>query len=153
MKASKIEIVAKEIQLLRSEDFDTVYFHGETMMPFLKEADELIVTPIDVSEIKPGDIVTYLDDDKFPTRRVIRNLKTKSCFLIQGDSIPKRKYVVPYNLVIGIAVARKRKGKWIYSNRLAWKWARFWVIKRERLKYKTKKIKRLGIIKTLTRFF
>ena len=153
MKASKIEITAKEIQLLRSKEADTVYFHGETMMPFLREADELIVTAIDVSEIKPGDIVTYLDDDKFPTRRVIRNLKTKKSFLIQGDSIPKRRSVVPYNLVIGKAVARKRKGKWIYSHRLRWRWAKFRVMKRERLKYKTNNIKRLGIIKTLKRFF
>lgn len=137
---TKIAISAKELQLLGSKNFDPVYFHGETMLPFLREADELIITPVNPTEIKLGDIVTYLDDDKFPTRRVIRDLKSKHSFLIQGDTSSKIKAVVPYDSVAGKAIGRKRNGKWIYQNNLRWKWAASQIVTREWIKRKLKKI-------------
>jgi hypothetical protein len=153
MASSKLELIAKELQLLNSEKFNTVYFHGKTMLPFLREADELSVIPITPEEVKLGDIVTYYQDDKFPTRRVIKDLNSKNSFLIQGDNIPKIKFIVPYDLILGKVVARKRNKHWIYPTSAIWKWTTFKILKRERLKYKLKNLKKRGLAQTIKRLF
>ena len=72
MKKQDVIGIAKELQLESSSRLNLVYFHGETMFHFLQEGDELIVQPVDWNDIVPGDIVTYREELKFPTRRVIK---------------------------------------------------------------------------------
>lgn len=144
MQASN-EISAKELQLLGSEKFDSVYFHGKTMLPFLREADELRVTPISMDKISRGDIVTYLMDDKFPTRRIIKIKKNQNIMHIQGDSIPHIKFMVPFDSVIGQVIARKRNGKWIDNSSASWRFTAFIILFREKTKLFITRFKKKGL--------
>ncbi len=113
--------IAKELQLEHSGRLDLVYFHGETMLPFLQEGDELIVQPVDGNDIVPGDIVTYREELKFPTRRVVEVQKDTRQLIIKADhKPPQRFYLVPESDVLGKVVARKRGNDWIFSDDAAW---------------------------------
>lgn len=145
------KIIAKELQLLSSNHAAPVYFHGKTMLPFLQEADELKVIPYTAAEVKLGDIVTYLFDDKFPTRRVIIKKNKKKIFIIKGDSINWINFKVPYENVIGLVIARKRGVKWITRKNLYWKWITFKNLFRESAKIKNKKLRVKGMLKSFKR--
>ena len=67
MDSTRALLLAKELQLLNSTESRTLYFHGQSMFPFLREGDELIVQRTDWNEIRVGDVVTYRLADKFPT--------------------------------------------------------------------------------------
>ena len=120
MKKQDVIGIAKELQLENSSRLDLVYFHGATMFHFLQEGDELIVQPVDWNDIVPGDIVTYREKLKFPTRRVIKVQKDKQ-LIIKADHQPARRfYIVPESDVLGKVVARKRGNDWIFSDDEAW---------------------------------
>ncbi len=151
MEDIKREIVAKELQLINSERAEPVYFHGKTMLPFFQEADELKVVPITADEVKIGDIVTYVFEDKFPTRRVIKRQNNKGRFIILGDSINWISFKVPFEDVIGLVIARKRESKWITVKNYYWKWHTFKRLLVESSKFKNKKMRIKGIIKAFKR--
>jgi len=152
MRYDSLTFAAKKLQLLNSDKWDTVYFHGKTMRPFLQEGDELIIIPIDVKDISPGDIVAYSHKDKFPTRRVIRIFYPRKLFLIQGDNIPQKKFLVSFDHILGIATTRIRNTKTVNTDDIVWKLTSFWVLKRERIKYKLKEYPKKGLWGTIRRF-
>jgi hypothetical protein len=49
--------VAREIQIRVSDRQHTLYFHGESMEPFLTEGDQLVVQQIAWDDIEIGDII------------------------------------------------------------------------------------------------
>ena len=120
MKKQDVIRIAKELQLESSGRLDLVYFHGETMFPFLQEGDELIVQPVHWNDIAPGDIVTHREELKFPTLRVIKVQKDKSLIIKADHQPPRRFYIVPESDVLGKVVARKRGNDWIFSDDEAW---------------------------------
>ena len=152
MHADKTRRIAQSLQLVNSEKNKPVYFHGKTMWPFLYEGDELIVVPIEENPFQVGDIVTFWDGDKFPTKRVIRRIEHEGEVLIRGDNVPLQEFYVPEEDVLGLVVARKRDGKWIYRKGLYWKLFSFWIVKRERFIYKIADYQKLGLLKTIRRF-
>ena len=77
MNRKKITLAAKELQLERSGILGPVSFHGNSMVPFLVDGDELISVPAAWDEIKTGDIVTYRLSKKSPTSGVIENHRNK----------------------------------------------------------------------------
>jgi len=105
MKKEKIRLAAKALQLLNSHKIDTVYFHGNSMRPFLVEGDEFIVAHVKLRHIKPGDIVTYRNGDKFPTYRVIA--KKGDNLTLKPDNWVKIEIVDKKN-ILGKVVERKR---------------------------------------------
>jgi signal peptidase I len=117
MEEARIKTLAKELQLTHSMRIGTVTFHGESMFPFLKEGDELIVEPSDWNEIRPGDIVTYRDSDKFPTYRVLKKIDDN--LLLKADNWLDSFHVHRKD-VLGKVVERQRGNSSLSYK--SWKW-------------------------------
>jgi hypothetical protein len=86
-KADRIKIAVQEIRLQRSAHMGPIGFHGETMRPFLGEGDLVVVGPVRWHDIRPGDIITYRFNDKFPTRRVIAIDRSAGTLIVHGDNV------------------------------------------------------------------
>lgn len=112
-------LAAKELQVEYSSESRPLYFHGESMRPFLQEGDEVIVAPVSWGEIRPGDIVTYRYDDKFPTRRVVK--KTSRYLNLWCENWPRRRFRAAREEVLGRGVARRRDGRWLRCTDPAWR--------------------------------
>ena len=120
--AEEARRVARELQVELSSERRTLYFHGESMRPFLGEGDEVVVTPVAVEDIRLGDVVTYRYGDKFPTRRLVR--RTPDHLEMWCENWPGRYFETRREDVLGLAVARKRDGKWITHRDREWRAAR-----------------------------
>ena len=146
MRKEKIEIIAKELQIENSEKIGTVIFHGNTMFPFLKDGDEVVMIPIQWEEIRIGDIIIYRLEDKFPTYRVIK--KIQNGLVLKADNWNNIVSVWKDD-VLGRIVRRKRGNfllscnhwRWIfYSKRAIYKYRISNFI--SRLKFRVSKIKK-----------
>jgi hypothetical protein len=122
MRDQSVRLIAKELQLELSSETRTLYFHGESMSPFLVEGDEVVVTPVAWRDIRVGDVVTYRLQDKFPTRRVVR--KTREGLDVWCENWAGRRFFAPREDVLGRAVARKRGRTWISHRDPEWVAAR-----------------------------
>jgi len=126
-------LAAKELQLRRSR-VEPVYFHGYLMLPLLREGDEVEVAPVSPAAIRAGDVVTYRDGEKFPTRRVMERRDDDSSLVIMGDSVrPRRTWVVAVDDVLGRVERRGRDGEWITTRNWRWQWQRHKVLVRYRI--------------------
>ena len=120
---SRARLIAKELQLATSSPRRTLYFHGESMRPFLVEGDEVIVESVEWSAIRLGDVITYRYLDRFPTRRVVR--KTSTGLTLWYDNWPWRTFSAAREDVLGRATARRRDHDWLRDNQLGWRVARW----------------------------
>ena len=118
MEPDRLRLIVQELQLAHSAQFAPVLFHGRSMRPFLRDGDELIVTPVQAEDIRPGDIVTYRFEDKFPTRRVVARTSTR--LWLRADNWPGLEDEVVPPDVLGRVVARQRRGVVVRDN--AWRW-------------------------------
>ena len=114
--------IARELQVGLSSEERTLYFHGESMRPFLGEGDEVLVTPVVFEDIRLGDVVTYRHNDKFPTRRLIRRMPDR--LAMWCENWPHRYFEARREDILGLAIARKRDGKWITHRDSEWRAAR-----------------------------
>ena len=112
--------VAKNLQLLHSDASGTLYFHGESMLPFFREGDHLILEAVDWDDIRLGDVIAYRSDDKFPARRVVRKLG--GVLHLWCDKWPERRFEAVRSEVLGRVLARERDGRWLTRKQSAWKW-------------------------------
>jgi hypothetical protein len=115
-------LVAKELQVEASSSRHTLYFHGESMRPFLVEGDEVVVEPVAWHDIAIGDVITYRYLDRFPTRRVMR--KSRDDLLLWCENWPRRHYKARRADVLGRAVARRRGDDWLTRDDREWQQAR-----------------------------
>jgi hypothetical protein len=115
-------LIAKELQLTASSRQRTLYFHGESMRPFLVEGDEVVVAPVDWEKVRIGDVITYRLDEKFPTRRLIRRLGED--IELFCENWPNRYFRARREDVLGQAIARGRAGEWLTINDREWRAAR-----------------------------
>jgi hypothetical protein len=114
-------LAAMEV-LLASSRREPAYFHGYTMLPLLREGDEVETEPIDWQDVRLGDVVTYRFGDRFPTRRVVAVDRAQRCFIICGDSIPPpQEFRVRFEDVIARVVRRRRNGVWLTTASAAWR--------------------------------
>ena len=114
--------IARELQVESSSRERTLYFHGESMRPFLAEGDEVVVRPVAFEDIRLGDVVTYRYGDKFPTRRLMRRLPDR--LVMWCENWPDRYFETRREDILGLAVARKRDGAWITDTDREWRSAR-----------------------------
>lgn len=124
---------ARELQLEASSPQRTLYFHGESMRPFLVEGDEVVVQPVEWSHIRPGDVITYRYLDRFPTRRVVR--KTDDELHLWCENWPARRFLAARGDVLGRAVSRRRGDSWLTCSSSAWKLARLSAMLRWRFEH------------------
>ena len=115
-------LIAKELQLAISSEERTLYFHGESMRPFLVEGDEVVVAPLKWEGIRLGDVITYRLGEKFPTRRLIRRIGED--IELFCENWPNRYFRARREDVLGQAIARKRDGQWITIRDREWRAAR-----------------------------
>jgi signal peptidase I len=125
-------LIAKELQLELSSTQRTLYFHGESMRPFLVEGDEVVVEPVEWDAIRPGDVITYRYLERFPTRRVMR--KSAAELQLWCENWPDRSFQAGRDDILGRAVARRRGEEWLHITDLAWKSARIKARSRWRLR-------------------
>lgn len=111
-------LIAKELQLERSSPDRTLYFHGESMRPFLVEGDEVVVEPVAWSDIRIGDVITYRYLDRFPTRRVVG--KDAAALTLWCENWPDRVFSAPPEDVLGRATARRRGEGWLTQSGGEW---------------------------------
>lgn len=110
-----------ELQLAHA-DRRLAYFHGLTMLPLLREGDEVQTESVHWRDVRIGDVVTYRFEDKFPTRRVVAIDRATRRFVIMGDSIPgRREYIVPFEDVLARVVRRRRDGQWLEATSATWR--------------------------------
>jgi hypothetical protein len=117
MKEPSAKRVAQELQLLQSRRMD-VRFHGDSMLPLLRDGDRVIVEAVDWHDIGPSDLITYSFEDKFPTRRVARRGWTS--LLLWCDNWPDLRFRVRRAQVLGRAVARERSGARLHRSDDEW---------------------------------
>jgi hypothetical protein len=115
-------LIAKELQLSVSSKQRTLYFHGESMRPFLVEGDEVVVEPVERSSVRPGDVITYRHLDRFPTRRVMKT--TEEGLVLWCENWPDRTFRAAWDDILGRVVARRRAGVWLAASDLPWRIAR-----------------------------
>ena len=128
-----LRIAAMELQLQRSHR-EPAYFHGYLMLPLLREGDDVEVEPVSGEQVRVGDVVTYRDADKFPTRRVMEIRRDERAVVIMGDSIrPRRTWIVGFDDVIGRVVRRRRNGTWMTTSDWRWRGQRARVVLRYRI--------------------
>lgn len=128
-----VRIAAMELQLQRSH-VEPAYFHGYLMLPLLREGDEVEVEPVSGEQVRVGDVVTYRDADKFPTRRVMEIRRDERTVVIMGDSIrPRRTWIVGFDDVLARVVRRRRNGSWMTTRDWRWRGQRLRVVLRYQL--------------------
>jgi hypothetical protein len=122
-----------ELQLADSRG-QPAYFHGYLMVPVLREGDEVEVETISWRDVRSGDVVTYRDADKFPTRRVMEIRSDERVFVIMGDGVhPRRQCLIPFDDVVGRVRRRRRNGRWSTTQHWTWRAQRARVLLRYRL--------------------
>ena len=131
--AEKIRLIAKELQITVSAKHRTLYFHGESMRPFLVEGDEVVVEPVEWKAIRLGDIITYRHLDRFPTRRVVS--KTADRLELYCDNWPERRFSTGRQDVLGRAIARRRGKAWLGAGSPVWGLARVRALLAHRLRH------------------
>jgi hypothetical protein len=132
-------LIAKELQLELSSPQRTLYFHGESMRPFLVEGDEVVVEPVDWDDIRLGDVITYRYLERFPTRRVMQ--KSADELLLWCENWPDRSFRAGRDEILGRVVARRRGDDWLRSTDPSWRVARF----RARLRWRLRQLIRVDI--------
>lgn len=120
--AEEVRRIARELQVGLSSQERTLYFHGESMRPFLGEGDEVVVTPVAFEDIRLGDVVTYRYGEKFPTRRLMR--RAPDHLEMWCENWPKRYFETRREDILGLAIARKRDERWITHRDSEWRAAR-----------------------------
>jgi hypothetical protein len=144
MDAARARSLAERLRVVGSSDHHTLYFHGDSMRPFLREGDGLVVRPVAWDEIRIGDVVAYRAGDRLPARRVV--WKGARHLVLWCEGWPARRFRAARADVLGVVVARARDGSrldhrqppwrqatrralarflaWAPRNGAAWLWAR-----------------------------
>jgi hypothetical protein len=121
MDPERVKLVGRELQVELSSAEHSLYFHGLSMLPFLREGDLVIVRPIAWDALRRGDIVTYRRGDKFPTRRAFR--KHEGRLSLRCDGWIRTEFHTKADDILGRAEARLRDGRWITISDRAWRYA------------------------------
>lgn len=118
MDQERALLQAQELQLRASARLSPVLFHGESMLPFLQDGDELWAEPVAWQDIQLGDIVTYRLGNRFPTCRVMT--KRGEHLLLSTDNWRWARFEAWREDVLGKIVARRRYGKTLRNTDAEW---------------------------------
>ena len=117
MDPERFRLNARELQL-EHPALQPVVVHGLSMFPFLRDGDQLFVAPVAWDGIRPGDILTYRFEDKFPARRVVAREANR--LRLRADNWARQEFEVAREDVLGRVVARRRRG--VIVTRDDWRW-------------------------------
>ena len=143
MNQQTARLVGMELRLENSSRWGGVHFHGDTMRPFLRDGDELVVEPVSWRDVRPGEIVTYRSGDRFPTRRVFQVHPRRGCFILKADGMPScRFFEVRREDLLGKVVARKRDGRVLTHRDFSWSAAAWRALFRAHLDQRCRRLRR-----------
>jgi hypothetical protein len=129
--------IARELALVQSGKIGPHVFHGATMLPFLVDGDEVAIEPVTFDQIQPGDVVTYRDQQYFPTRRVIRIDRRSRSLILKGDAIPHLTFFVLEEDVLGRATSIVRGERRLSAADAEWRNTAEAIVARERRRART----------------
>lgn len=126
-----------------------VEFHGDSMLPLLRDGDRLTVEAISWERITPGDILIYRFDDRFPALRVVEKLAGK--LFLKADNWPAPIFEVWPEDVLGVVVGLQRNGQTISSTNTAWRRAAARAVLAYRLRRRVASVRRraVGLVQRL----
>jgi hypothetical protein len=119
MDRDRAVLIGKELQVALSSADHSLYFHGKSMLPFLQEGDLVVVRPVGWGNLARGDIVTYRNGKRFPTRRVLA--KRVDRLTLCCDGWKHLRFYAHRDDVLGRAEARLRDGRWISMSDPEWR--------------------------------
>lgn len=139
MNEDRAAAVARELHLESSAALGAVEFHGDSMLPLLRDGDALRVEPAPWESLRPGDVVVYRFDDRYPALRIAEKLDDK--LFLTADNWSSPIFEAWRDDVLGRVTGFRRDGHDVSSDAGAWRRA----ATRARLKY------RVGGAKTAVR--
>lgn len=85
---------------------------GGSMSPFIRDGDILKVKPVEISEIKLGDVIFYRTENRIVAHRVIKKVsgKDKAFLVTKGDSSPNSDEPLHAENLLGKVVTLERNG-------------------------------------------
>lgn len=119
MRAGAAVSVARELRLETCDADGAVAFHGESMLPLLRDGDALSVEPVSFDRLQPGDIVVHRFDDRYPAHRVVERLEDK-LFLV-ADNWPGAVFEAWPEDLLGRVVEARRGATRLSREDPAWK--------------------------------
>ena len=121
MNHETARLLGMELRMESSGRWGGVYFHGDTMRPFLRDGDEVVIEPVSWQDVRIGQIVTYRHLDLFPTRRITEHHRLQGRFILKGDGMPLRRFFrAQEEDITGRVVARKRGSKVLTNRDFSW---------------------------------
>ncbi|MEM1399558.1 MAG: S24 family peptidase [Pseudomonadota bacterium] len=142
MKREPAWVAAHELRIAKGSLSDA-YFHGKSMEPILREGDIVSLEPVTFAEVRVGDVVTYRDDDRFPTRRVVSRRRGR--LSLWCDNWPHLRFHADAADVLGRVNARNRNGERLSVDSDEWRQQTEWALK------EYKRIRFQGLRKALAR--
>jgi signal peptidase I len=78
---------------------------GVSMHPFIKDGEVVTVSPVQVDQLSPGDIVAFCQSEtgKLVVHRILK--KNSQGFLLQGDNCPATDGLIPAASIVGRVTA------------------------------------------------
>lgn len=129
------EIFKCVIDSINKGDTVQLRVRGNSMYPFLKEGDIVLLSPFDDADIKPGAVVLFAYNESHLLHRVIARNDDK--LILQGDNVFTHVEKVKINQVVAVMKQYiKKNGIVISSNSCAWKLSLF----RNRIRKQIKKV-------------
>jgi signal peptidase I len=119
MDPDHARMIGKELQVSVSSTDRSLYFHGNSMLPFLQEGDMVVVRPVAWADLSRGDIVTYRNGEKFTTRRIFS--KQADRLTLYCDGWKYLHFYAHRDDILGRAEARLRGDLWITMSDPEWR--------------------------------
>ena len=109
--------------------------HGNSMLPFVKNNDIIVVSPIESNNIKKGDIIFYQGKGGSPiAHRVISLTAGNEFIFVRGDGYIGGTEKIPVEKVTGIVCKIERNNKTIEQRKtsyrfMVWCWTKIQTIR------------------------
>ena len=102
MKVLKNSFFFEEVEkIINGGESVELLVRGGSMTPYLRdEVDKVVISPLDDSELKTGDIVLFFHSGCHLLHRIIR--KREDFFIIQGDGVVKKQEEALLSDIIGV---------------------------------------------------
>ena len=89
------------VKIISQGESVEIFVKGKSMAPYLKdEEDKIVLSPLQPTEPKKGDIVLFLHSEQYLLHRVIK-IK-ENVFITQGDGVIKNQEEISLSNITGI---------------------------------------------------
>jgi len=108
MQKSEIIAVVWNSVLKNADEF-RITVKGTSMLPVLKENDEVIIKKISLQRLRKGDIIAYRQHETHILHRFLYN--KKDLYILKGDNNKFKDKPIQGNSILGKVIFRIRNGK------------------------------------------